>query len=225
KWNYNWDNRQPLAKDDSSKNTVISSDQSAMPTASRMIILIRHGNYNTRGLEDSDRKLTILGHQQAHVTGKRLQSILTMPVDNVYYSTMTRATETANIINQYLKYKHIQNCSLIEEGAPIRPEPPLSSYRPDDYQYKVDHARIESAFRKYFHRADVDQKENSIDVIICHANVIRYFVCRALQLPPEAWLRISIGHCSITTVVIRPSGRVTLRGLGDIGHVPPDLIS
>lgn len=41
-----------------------------------------------------------------------------------------------------------------------------------------DSARIEAAFRKYMHRADVDQSEDSYEIIVCHANVIRYFVCR-----------------------------------------------
>ena len=45
--------------------------------------------------------------------------------------------------------------------------------------------RIEAAFRKYFHRAESSQKEDSYEIIVCHANVIRYFVCRALQFPPE----------------------------------------
>ena len=46
-------------------------------------------------------------------------------------------------------------------------------------------ARIEAGFRKYFHRADPSQKDNSAQVLVCHGNVIRYFVCRALQLPPQ----------------------------------------
>lgn len=41
-----------------------------------------------------------------------------------------------------------------------------------------DSARIEAAFRKYIHRADPGQKKDSIEVFVCHANVIRYFVCR-----------------------------------------------
>ena len=45
-------------------------------------------------------------------------------------------------------------------------------------EFYQDTARIEAAFRKYFHRADIDQKEDTVDVIVCHANVIRYFVCR-----------------------------------------------
>lgn len=139
KWDSNWDNRQPLLNQDSSMDTsahhdsIDASKRSVKPTASRMIIMIRHGNYNTSGFTDSERKLTPLGHQQAHLAGKRLDSIVPAIIDNVYYSTMTRATETANIIHPYLKFKRLQSCSLIEEGAPIRPEPPLSSYRPDDY--------------------------------------------------------------------------------------------
>eukprot|EP00558_Chaetoceros_sp_UNC1202_P007063 CAMPEP_0197243728 /NCGR_PEP_ID=MMETSP1429-20130617/9082_1 /TAXON_ID=49237 /ORGANISM="Chaetoceros sp., Strain UNC1202" /LENGTH=392 /DNA_ID=CAMNT_0042703993 /DNA_START=183 /DNA_END=1358 /DNA_ORIENTATION=- len=28
---------------------------------------------------------------------------------------------------------------------------------------------------------------HEFEIIVCHANVIRYFLCRALQIPPEAW--------------------------------------
>jgi serine/threonine-protein phosphatase PGAM5 len=57
-------------------------------------------------------------------------------------------------------------------------------------------------------------------VIVGHGNVIRYFVCRALQLPPEAWLRMSIFNGSITYIMIQPNGYVTIRLLGDTGHLP-----
>lgn len=45
-------------------------------------------------------------------------------------------------------------------------------------QYHEDGARIEAAFRRYIHRADSKQTEDSYEIIVCHANVIRYFVCR-----------------------------------------------
>ena len=48
---------------------------------------------------------------------------------------------------------------------------------------------------------------------------------RALQLPPEAWLRMSIGNCGITRITIRPNGRVSIKGLGDTGHLPPEMIT
>ena len=46
-------------------------------------------------------------------------------------------------------------------------------------QFYTDGARIEAAFRKYFHRAPPSQTEDSYEVLVCHANVIRYVVCRS----------------------------------------------
>jgi serine/threonine-protein phosphatase PGAM5 len=61
--------------------------------------------------------------------------------------------------------------------------------------------------------------QHSFEIIVCHANVVRYFMCRALQLPPEAWLRMCTFNCSLNYVAIRPSGSVSVRMLGDIGHL------
>ena len=41
-----------------------------------------------------------------------------------------------------------------------------------------DSARIEAAFRKYFHRASPRQKHDSYEVLVLHGNVIRYMTCR-----------------------------------------------
>ena len=49
-------------------------------------------------------------------------------------------------------------------------------------QFYQDGPRIEAAFRKYFHRADVDQTKDSYEIVVCHANVIRYFVCRYVTI-------------------------------------------
>ncbi|CAH8288914.1 unnamed protein product [Schistosoma turkestanicum] len=39
-------------------------------------------------------------------------------------------------------------------------------------------------------------------VFIGHANVLRYWLCKLLQLPTEGWLRLSLGHGSISTLMI-----------------------
>lgn len=65
--------------------------------------------------------------------------------------------------------------------------------------------------------------KHEYEIIVCHANVIRYFVCRALQIPPEAWLRFCIFNCSLTYLTIRPTGSVSCRMLGDIGHLNYDM--
>ena len=41
-------------------------------------------------------------------------------------------------------------------------------------------------------RAEASQEKTSVDVLVCHGNVIRYFVCRALQFDPQGWLRMAV---------------------------------
>jgi serine/threonine-protein phosphatase PGAM5 len=48
---------------------------------------------------------------------------------------------------------------------------------------------------------------------------------RTLQLPPEAWLRSSVYNASITVLEIRANGDVSLRGMGDVGHLPVEKIT
>eukprot|EP00930_Biecheleria_cincta_P028125 TRINITY_DN1960_c4_g1_i1.p1 TRINITY_DN1960_c4_g1~~TRINITY_DN1960_c4_g1_i1.p1 ORF type:complete len:412 (-),score=35.21 TRINITY_DN1960_c4_g1_i1:89-1261(-) len=109
----------------------------------------------------------------------------------------------------------------------------------------VDGARLEAAFRSYFYRdvpckppkasdgetggtegtTAADEKtqktipRHEYDIVVCHMNVIRYFTLRALQLPPEAWLRLGGHNGSVTHLKIRPSGTVSLACFGDSGHL------
>lgn len=251
KWDVNWDKREPEflvkplkghfgqpvpdSKDEHSYNEQLDRLRAKV---TRHLILVRHGQYNLSGKTDNERFLTELGREQARLTGLRLKE-LALPYTRLVQSTMTRATETASIISKQLPTSlEVTSCDFLREGAPIKPDPPVGSWRPESkvgeleratatadgaalQQFFQDGARIEAAFRRYFHRADPQQDKDSYEILVCHANVIRYFICRALQFPPEAWLRFSLHNCSLTWIAIRPSGRVTVYTVGDIGHVPP----
>ncbi|XP_055339703.1 serine/threonine-protein phosphatase PGAM5, mitochondrial-like isoform X2 [Paramacrobiotus metropolitanus] len=225
RWDQNWDRREPAnlirpkAKPDAREPDLAA----ATPKATRNLFFIRHGHYVVDGISDECRMLTELGRAQAQNTGKRLRD-LNFPWTKLIHSSMCRARETAQIIASSLPGVELESTDLIREGAPIPPEPPVASWRPGA-QYFEDGARIEAAFRRFIHRADPDQEKDSYEIIVCHANVIRYFVCRALQLPPEAWLRMSLHHSSITWLTIRPNGRVSLRTFGDSGHIPPNQLT
>lgn len=156
-------------------------------------------------------------------------------------SDMTRAKETASLIASWLPDAPLTDPDpLLNEGIPaplipLRPDVPSVEQAVDD-----DRDRIEEAFQKYIHRSDTpppaspsasseefgkdetNQVEQEFEVIVCHGNVIRYFFCRALQLPPEAWLRLSVFNCSITYLMIHPNGYVQARMLGDVGHLDYD---
>lgn len=232
KWDYNWDRRDPSSLVKPTKNGKPSDDnlyneqiEKQKSKAVRNIILIRHGQYNLSGKNDKERVLTELGRYQAKLTGIRLLE-LNFPYSRLIRSTMTRARQTAEIIAESLPKNIVTiDDSLLEEGSPIPPEPPVGHWKPEATYTFQDGPRIEAAFRKYFHRATPDQTEDSYDIIVCHGNVIRYFVCRALQFPADAWLRFSIIHGSITWLSIYPSGRVTLRTYGDAGHMPPEALT
>eukprot|EP00116_Pleurobrachia_bachei_P012719 sb/3472981/ len=114
---------------------------------------------------------------------------------------------------------------ILVEGAPCQPVPEPEYWKPEPWEFNQDGARIEAAFKKYVHRAHPSQKEDSHEVIVCHGNVIRYIVCRALQFDPEGWLRMSLANCSVTHITIRPNGNVGLRGLGEKGHLTPDKMT
>ena len=199
-WDYNWDKREE--KDSEAVN------------ATRTLILIRHGQYEYED-KDEERVLTEIGRKQAREVGARLRE-MNLSVSRIIHSDLTRAVETAGIIATELRGDiPMEMCSMLREGKPYRPEPDIIK-RKEKY-YFVDGARIEAAFRKYFYRAG---KENTIEIIVGHGNVFRYFVCRVLQLNPDAWLRIGLGNCSMTVVTIRGDGHVCLEGLGMTGHLP-----
>ncbi|XP_043255827.1 serine/threonine-protein phosphatase Pgam5, mitochondrial [Colletes gigas] len=230
KWDHNWDRRDPRSLVKPMKGNSVSDENAYNQELSvkkakviRHILLIRHGQYNIEGKTDCDRTLTDRGRRQAEATGRRLQE-LGLPYTQIIRSTMTRAQETAKIIEENIKNLAVKDDVFLVEGAPIPPEPPIGHWKSEIYFYE-DGPRIEAAFRKYFHRADPSQEKDSYTIIVCHANVIRYFVCRALQFPPEGWMRMGLNHASITWITVYPSGRVTLLTYGDTGHMEPKLIS
>ena len=110
---------------------------------------------------------------------------------------------------------------MIREGACYRPDPPISQERWDvsEVDFYRDSGRIEAAFRNYVHRADPKSEQSSTTVLVCHGNVIRYFVCRALQLDPAAWLRYSVANGSVTVLRVSPAGVVSCLTVGDAGFM------
>lgn len=137
KWDDNWDKRQPesLIKPLNGKFGPEYQNQQdsynerldkAKAIATRHLILIRHGQYNLQGKSDDERYLTELGREQARHVGLRLKE-LGLPYTRIVQSTMTRATQTAQIITKQLPSDiQVESCDFLREGAPIQPEPPTS---------------------------------------------------------------------------------------------------
>lgn len=220
-WDWNWDGRHYLNNDSDGSNVSAVASQKSKPI--RHLLFIRHGQYHYAE-DDADCRLTELGREQLSLTGMRLKQ-LGLPYKVLRYSTMTRAVESTEVMLEHLPDVPVEPCQLLCEGAPYILEPALPYYQPSKKELIEDGQRIENAFKLYVHRANHGESHDSYEIFVCHANVIRYFVCRALQLPPEAWIRFSLDHGSITWIVVRPDGRVSLRWLGNSGHMPPEKIT
>ncbi|XP_030387518.1 serine/threonine-protein phosphatase Pgam5, mitochondrial [Scaptodrosophila lebanonensis] len=225
-WAHDWDCRAPMTVQPVSEDQQQESDDTkSMPVALRHIVLVRHGEYVD--FSDGSHHLTDRGRLQAKLTGQRLHD-MGVPWDHVVASTMTRAQETAMIILKEINFDPLKmkRCELLPEGTPCPGDPPQHrSVRRVQESFRRDGPRIEAAFRRYFFRASPEQKQDSYLLVIGHANVIRYLVCRALQFPPEAWTRISLKHGSITWLTVWPSGYVTVKCLGDSGFMPVEQLT
>eukprot|EP00927_Polykrikos_kofoidii_P078688 TRINITY_DN75499_c0_g1_i1.p1 TRINITY_DN75499_c0_g1~~TRINITY_DN75499_c0_g1_i1.p1 ORF type:complete len:358 (-),score=35.09 TRINITY_DN75499_c0_g1_i1:42-1115(-) len=208
----------------------------------RHVILIRHGQYNEASDCDSHRGLTYIGQLQAELTGKRLGAMFPpsggVRISRMHVSGLLRARETAAIISDYLPH----DCAISE------PDPRLNEgvfavavpgWTPGDLEMvREDRLRGETTFQDYFHKrchresspsaTGTEEEEDELhecEVIVGHANHMRYWICRALQLPPEAWLRFQPFNCSITYLIVTPGDSVQMRLFGDVGHMPQELVT
>lgn len=139
----------------------------------------------------------------------------------IHVSDMTRAKQTLQYILEAFpdKMQDRQDVdAALRERFPCDPQPPHSRVAKE-----ADIQKAEEVFERYFHRPSTD--DSTVEIIVGHANVIRYLTMRALQLPPEAWLRMSLPHCSVTSLSISGNGRVKLIGCGSYGHLPPELVT
>ena len=130
-WDFNWD-RMGHSKATDPHAPEGESPSVVKPSATRTLILIRHGQYEHMQDDSEKRILTELGREQARLTGERLRE-MGEKYNMIYYSTMPRATETANIVSKCLPDVPTRSCDMLREGAPIRPEPPHSTWKPEEY--------------------------------------------------------------------------------------------
>jgi serine/threonine-protein phosphatase PGAM5 len=184
------------------------------------LYLVRHGYYDWEEDADPDvgKALVPLGVAQARLTAARLRA---MPVDftALFSSTMTRARQTAFVIHKDFPDLEHQQTRILRECTPTTwREDVMAEVEPGEVE--ACEAQLEKAFAEFFTPSpDADRH----DSVVCHGNVIRYLVTRALNVEPKAWLGMSVGNCSITVIRIRADGAIKVLGVGDVGHIPPNL--
>jgi serine/threonine-protein phosphatase PGAM5 len=185
----------------------------------RTLYLVRHGEYDheSEGCDPGDEcGLVALGRQQARLLAERLDA---MPIafTSLQTSTMTRARETAAIIAERFPDLVLERQDDLRECTPTTRRPDImAGLEPGEA------AACDSALAGAWQRLALpaDGPGDAHDIVVCHGNVIRWFVCRALGVDPTAWLGMSIANCSLTVMQIRADGSAKLIAFADAGHLP-----
>jgi len=182
------------------------------------IYLVRHGAYlpDSRADPQAGPGLSTLGIAQARMIATRLRA---MPIafDSVTSSTLARAQQTAAIMHEQIADADGSASPLLSECTP-----PAAALKVDEVAANACRQRLDTAFAAFF---KTPSDASRYDVLVCHGNVIRYFVTKALGVDTRAWPAMSVAHASLTIIEVHRNGAMRLVAVGDIGHVPPPLQS
>jgi len=188
----------------------------------RTILLVRHGEYDADPAADPKLgpHLSALGVAQAHLVGARLAE-LPGGIAGLHVSPMQRARDTAATIAQALPQKRFDTIKdLAECTPPTRRASVMAQEKPAELA--ACQAQLDRVFEAWFKPVPAGERT---DLFVCHGNVIRYLVTRALGVDSKAWLEMSVGHASITKIRVLPNGSMQVISVGDVGHLPPNLQS
>ncbi len=183
----------------------------------RLIYLVRHGQEDRDNRPDElGGSLSMVGIAQAQATADYLRYTA---FNAIYASTLRRADETVDLIAAYHPTVTIEKTMELWESVPAIPAT-LQNLVKDMPPEKIaaEQQRIAAAFARFF--APVSGVEDEQDLIVCHGNLIRYFVCRVLEAPLEMWVNLEIANCGITRIEVRPNGRLVLVTHNEQQHIP-----
>jgi len=184
----------------------------------KVIYLVRHGHYESSDAtcDPSEGCLTELGKAQAYLVAQRLRQF---PIDRIHSSSMKRAVETADVIAAAFPEISLHTSNLLWEfhwkiftdAVQLLEGEALK-------QVEQTKQRIEAAFQHYFVPNPIKTEQR--EILVCHGNIIRYFVCRALRISFETLSNMESANCSITTLTVETDGRLILIDYNDVGHLP-----
>lgn len=199
-----------------------SETAAAARPAYRDIYLVRHGEYDHDDPRPADvgKALVAIGVAQSRLLGERLRA---WPARFTAFraSPLTRARQTAELLAEDLSGLTLEiDPDLAECTPPTRRTEVLGDETPESLA--ACRAQLERLFATWF-RPSPEQERH--DLLVAHGNVTRYLVTRALGVDPTAWLEMSIGNASLTVIRVEPDGRFKVLAVGDVGHLPPSLVT
>ena len=197
---------------------LASADTAGPGSGTHYLYLVRHGIYvpdrNTGDPAGSG--LNALGHEQARLVGARLAALPIRPAALVS-SPLRRARETAEDIGRALGVAPTLD-SLLRECTPTSDRPDYMKNHATEDIAACDSSLAHAWARYVVPTPDADRHE----VLVCHANVIRWFVSRVVGGDPVHWSAMEIANGSITVIAVHADGTARLVMFSDVGHLPPE---
>lgn len=178
-----------------------------MTLGTRTLILLRHGQYDL----ESGGRLTALGREQAALAAAWLKN-REPKVHAVWSSTLPRARETAVPVAALLRGGAVKATGVLREGMYSR----IKGFHVTVEERDHDRARADLAYAKFFRTSRTDR----VEILVCHGNLIRYLVCRAMDVPVARWTRLNSNHCGMTRILVRGTGAVRVVAYNETGHLP-----
>lgn len=177
----------------------------------RTLYLVRHGfyDYDPKADDTVGNALNALGREQAVLVAERLAN-LGVKATSVTSSEYTRARETGDLIAARLELP----CG--RDGRLNETTPPGLGLRPDQIDADATE-RLNAAWDRF---AAPNATDITHEVLVCHGNVIRWLVCRALGADPQRWTRMEIANCSLTMIQVRPDGTTRVQMFNEVAHLP-----
>lgn len=190
--------------------------------AARTIYLVRHGHYASDPSIDEQvgPGLSPIGVAQARLAGARIGGLPVL-FEGLYVSPMQRARDTAAVIASDLQDPRFSVVDDLAECTPPTRDAAIMA-KEDPAKLAACSEQFDRAFARFFQPARGRERS---DLLVCHGNVIRSMVVRALGVDADAWLAMSVGHASITSIRIQPDGSFKVIAVGDVGHLPVTLLT
>lgn len=202
------------------------------------LFIVRHGDVVLESDNRLDPPLSQRGEKQAEFAGKRISR---GKIDFLYTSPLRRALKTATIINRPLHLPIYVWSDLTEQNE--YPGNNFLSPREIKEKFKgteVDERLIKDNWWKgikndenesYLRAGKVEKflrevsEEKDVNILLVgHGTFGGILISKFLNLPPCGYARFSEKNCSISCLEIAP-GRVKIRYLNRIGHIPDELIT
>ncbi|MGC9667196.1 histidine phosphatase family protein [Planosporangium sp. 12N6] len=191
--------------------------------AHRLLYLVRHGESTADPDAGPDAgSLTDLGRQQAELLAERLRHV---PFAAIHHSPWERAAQTAGVIAARFPGVPVHPSDLLRECVPVVPPADrltagqVSWFEELSADLVVEGAAQAEAVVARFAGLE---GEGQHELLVTHGNLINWFVCRTLDAPSWAWMRMLDYNCALT-VIMYLDDRVKVITYNDTGHLPPAL--